>query len=357
MAVDVPRPRKPSWLKRIIMTVVTVVIVGTVFFYVLPRFASYHEVFNALGDLKTWQLVSLVAMAVFNLACAWTMYQASLPGMKNWQAAQLALSQNLISSTLPLGGAWSLGLGYGIIHSYGFNAADFGMMMGVSGIWNILVKFALPVAAVLLLLFSGNGSWSTVTLALIGVAALLGTLAVLALVLWKPSLARRTGDLAGRAASWFLHYFHKGPVTTWGSALVDFREQTLGVARRRWLTLTVVAVLYQLTTFWVYLMALRYSGVPSHGGNSITWVSAFAIFALVRLISAIPITPGALGVAEASYTSLLIADGGGEAQVVAGILLFRGLTYLMPIILGLPAYLSWLIRQRRKRRADPTEDP
>lgn len=346
-----PGAKKSSMLKRLAMTALTIAIVVVVFAYVLPKFASYKDVFKAMGELSIVQLVFLVTVAVLNLACAWTMYQVSLPGMRNRQAAQLMLSQNLISSTLPLGGAWSVGLGYAVIRSYGFGVADFSMMLGVSGIWNTFVKFALPVVAVLMLVLTGNDTGGMVALALVGVGLLAGAVGVFALILMKRGLALRIGNAAGRAASWFLHFFHRGPVTTWGEAVAGFRDQTVKVARSRWLALTLIAILYQLSTFWVFLLALRFSGVPASGEGSVSWVVMFGVFAFVRLISAIPITPGAVGIAEASYTGLLVAAGGSKPEVVAGVLLFRGLTWLMPIPLGLPAYAAWWLKQRKLKRA------
>ncbi|MBN1289566.1 MAG: flippase-like domain-containing protein, partial [Actinobacteria bacterium] len=330
--------KKSMLIKRLIMTAVTIAIVIVVFAYVLPKFASYKQVFQAMGELSIIQLVFLLALAVFNLACAWTMNQAALPGLNNPKAAQLTLSQNLISSTLPLGGAWSVGLGYEIIHSYGFSVAEYSLMLGVSGVWNTFAKLALPVAAVVMLAVTGNADGSTVTLAVLGVVFLGASLGGFGLILWKRSLAEHMGNLAGRVVSWFLHFFHRGPITTWGEGLARFRDQTISVARSRWLALTLIAILYQVSTFWVFLYSLRFSGVPAHGDHGVTWVVAFGVFAVSRVISAIPITPGAVGIAEASYTSLLIAAGGSKPEVVAGVLLFRGLTWLMPIPLGLPTY-------------------
>ncbi|MBU4176012.1 MAG: YbhN family protein [Actinobacteria bacterium] len=350
-----PPGKKPSLLKHILMIALTLAIVMVVFFYVLPRFASYKSVFQAMGELSIWQLALLFAVAIFNLACAWTMNQASLPGMRNWQAAQLTLSQNLIASTLPLGGAWSVGLGYTIIHSYGFGVADYSLMLGVSGIWNTFAKLALPVVALLLLLVTGNTTAGMATLALIALVFLIVAMAVFVVILWKRSFARRVGDLAGNTVSRFLRLFHRGPVTTWGEGLAWFRDRTVSVTKSRWPVLTLVAVTYQVSTFLVYLLALRFSGVPAHGDHGVSWVVAFGVFAFVRLISAIPITPGAVGIAEASYISLLVAAGGSEPEVVAGVLLFRGLTWLMPIALGLPAYAAWWLSERKVKKSGRLE--
>ena len=37
----------------------------------------------------------------------------------------------------------------------------------------------------------------------------------------------------------------------------------------------------------------------------------------------------------------LVASGGEEAQVVAAVLLYRALTYLVPIPIGLALYVKW----------------
>lgn len=352
--VKEPGKKKRMLIKRLIMTVITVVIVVVVFAYILPKFASYKDVFAELAHLSIAQLALVLGAAILNLACAWTMNQAALPGMKNSQAAQLMLSQNLISSTLPLGGAWSVGLGYEIIHSYGFNVSEYSLMLGVSGVWNTFAKLALPVLAVVLLLFTGDVDGHTVTLAIIGVVTLIVSLGGFGLILWKRSVAERIGSAAEKVVSAILKPFHRGPVTTWSEGLAGFRDQTISVARHRWIALTLLAVFYQVTTFWVYLISLRFSGVPAHGKDSVSWVAAFAVFAVVRVISAIPITPGAVGIAEASYTSLLVAAGGAEPAVIAGVLLFRALTWVMPIPLGLPVYGAWWMKWRKKKKeSDP----
>jgi uncharacterized membrane protein YbhN (UPF0104 family) len=72
------------------------------------------------------------------------------------------------------------------------------------------------------------------------------------------------------------------------------------------------------------------------------------------------VTPGGLGVTELGLVGIL-ADGAGHAvtvQVIAAVLLFRALTYLLPIPLGAAAGLVWrhapgLIRARPPAAAPP----
>ena len=61
-----------------------------------------------------------------------------------------------------------------------------------------------------------------------------------------------------------------------------------------------------------------------------------AAFAFVRLLSAVPITPGGLGLVELGLTAALgsgLPDG-TKNQIAAAVLLYRALTWLLPIPLG-----------------------
>ena len=70
-------------------------------------------------------------------------------------------------------------------------------------------------------------------------------------------------------------------------------------------------------------------------------VESFAAWSLVRLLTAIPITPGGLGIVELGLTGTLVGFGGARNEVVAAILLYRALTFLPPLPLGLLAALTF----------------
>jgi uncharacterized protein (TIRG00374 family) len=99
----------------------------------------------------------------------------------------------------------------------------------------------------------------------------------------------------------------------------------------------------------------------------VSWAEVLAAFAFVRLITALPITPGGLGVVELGLTAALIAAGGDRAEVAASVLLYRALTYLPPIPIGVALYLRWrrgaearkqrVAEQRAGRAEPPLEKP
>ena len=70
-------------------------------------------------------------------------------------------------------------------------------------------------------------------------------------------------------------------------------------------------------------------------------IEAFAAWSLMRLLTAIPITPGGIGIVELGLSGALIAFGGADAEVVAAVLLFRLLTWAPSILVGVPCALLW----------------
>jgi uncharacterized protein (TIRG00374 family) len=61
----------------------------------------------------------------------------------------------------------------------------------------------------------------------------------------------------------------------------------------------------------------------------------------VRVLGSLPITPGGLGIVELGLTSLLVGFGGGQAEVVAAVLVYRFLTMVPTLVLGLAAAATW----------------
>jgi len=88
----------------------------------------------------------------------------------------------------------------------------------------------------------------------------------------------------------------------------------------------------------VLLACLRVFDVPP---TRVSVVEAFAAWALVRLLGSIPITPGGLGIVELGLTTALVGFGGGNAQVVTAVLVYRFLTIVPTLLLGLLAGATW----------------
>jgi putative heme transporter len=322
-------------------------IVVAVFWYFLPQFTSISAVWASARSMSWWQLGVLALAAMWNLATYWFVMVSTMPGLTHRQAAVVTESSTAVANTIPGGGAVGIAMSYTMYSSWGFSRSRSSVSLLVAGVWNNFVKLAVPVLALALLAFSGGGVGGGRILAgLLGIAGLAAAVTVFALMLRSPSSARRIGLGAAGVASALLRPLRKPPVSGWELATVKFRDRTLLLLRARWLRITVTTLISHLSLFLVLLLALRFVGVSA---GQVTWVEALAVFAFARLLTAIPLTPGGLGVVEFALITGLSAAGGVRAEVAAGVLIFRALTYVLPIPVGVLTYVFWR-RNRSWRR-------
>jgi uncharacterized protein (TIRG00374 family) len=244
------------------------------------------------------------------------------------------------------GAAISLGLTYAMNDSWGFSRSRTSVSLLVSGLWNNFAKLGLPVVALTLLAFQSTPTPGRVIAGLAGVTGLVVALVALGMLLRSTASAVRLGTVAGRVASAVVRPFGRPPVQGWDRATSKFRSRTALLLRARWHWITLATLVSHLSLFAVLLLALRSVGVDA---AQVSWVEALAVFAFARLLTAIPFTPGGLGVVELALITGLSAAGGARALVAAAVLVFRLLTFVLPIPIGLASYVFW-VRNRSWRR-------
>jgi uncharacterized protein (TIRG00374 family) len=344
------RTRTPLGWKRVVAYSISVAIVVAIFWWAIPKFADYRDVWAAITTLTPVETSSLVAATFFNLVTYWWANQAALPGLGIGKAAVLTQTTTTVANTLPAGGAIAIGLTYSILDSWGFTGTSVALYVGVTGIWNIFTKLALPMLALVLLALSGHLTTTYILAALFGIVVLGAAVGLFTLLFRSEAFAVRIGNRMGRVASWVRRRLHKPPVTTWGDGAARFRRDTIVLVERRWLRLSVFTVLSQVALFLVLLLSLRALGVSE---QEVSTAEAFAVYAFSRLLSAVPITPGGVGLIDLGYIGGLTAFSGEEkAAIVAAVLLFRALTYAIQIPIGGFTYVIWRVKSDWRRPAD-----
>ena len=334
--------REPDRRRQGLRITLALVVVVAVFVGVLPRVADLSEVRRTVGAMTAVEVGTALAVAGWNLWSYWLVQVSSLPGLRIGQAAVVTQSATSLANTVPAGAAVGIGVVYRMYTSWGFSPSAVTLSLLVSGMWNNLAKVGMPVIALALLALQGGASTALVLASLAGVAVFVVTVAVFALALRNDRLARRVGTSVQGIVSRLRRMVRRAPVTGWAERAAGFRAQTIGLLRKRWLPLTASTVVSHLSLYAVLLVALRHVGVSE---AEVSAAEILGAFAFVRLISALPVTPGGLGVVELGLTAALVVAGGDEEAVVAGVLVYRALTYLLPIPLGGLTYLWW--RRRR----------
>ena len=340
-------PRRTRVWRRVLTPLLSLALVGAVFFWFLPQFTSLSDVWSAVAGMSWRELALLAAVTVWNLVTYQFVMVATMPALRLREATVSTLTTTAVSNTVVGGAAISLGLTYAMNSSWGFSRSRTSVSLLLSGLWNNFAKLALPVLALALLALSSTPTTGRIVAGLAGIAGLLVAVVLLGLLLRSRESAARIGRGLGRVASAVIRPLGRPPVSGWDRATMRFRDRTVLLLRARWHWVTLATVVSHLSLFAVLLVALRAVGVDP---GAVSAVEALAVFAFARLLTAIPFTPGGLGVIELALITGLAAAGGDRPLVAAAVLVFRGLTYVLPIPLGLATWLFWL-RNRSWRRA------
>jgi uncharacterized membrane protein YbhN (UPF0104 family) len=323
---------------RVIRVLVAVAVVAAIFLYFIPRVVDYGEVWAVILAMTWLELTTLLALAVWNQVTYVLVELSARPGLTPGQALTITQASTAMSNTLPAGVALGAGLQFTMYLSYGFSRRDVGVSLAVTGVWNTFAKLGLPIVALALLAIGGDAGGGLVAACVVGLLVLIAAVGSLALVLRSDDGAHRVGRRLQAGLVRVARLLHRPELADWGAILADFRHRTVRLLRLRWAQLTAATLISHLTLYVVLLLSLRHVGVSN---EVVTWQEVFASFTFVRLLSALPITPGGVGVVELGLVASLIAAGGDEALLVAAVLVFRMLTFVLPIPGGVLSYILW----------------
>jgi putative heme transporter len=332
--------------KRLLVAGGGVLLVAATFVFFLPRIADYRDVWDVVETLSWGWLAALLAATVVNIATFAPPWLAVLPGLRFWPALMTTQASTALSLLVPGGAAVGIATAYGMLRRSGFGTHAVARAVTLVSLWNQFANLAYPIVAVFLLTMTGEDTTLLATAAFVGVAILGVAVAALVLVLYSNRMAEDIGDVAARGATWARTRLRRDPVTWDGRTFEGFRVDAVGLLRRRWHVLTLATLAGSLTVFFVLLVSLRALGVPA---DDVSAAEAFAAWSLARILGSIPITPGGIGIVELSLSAALIGFGGANAGVVAAVLVYRFLTMVPTLVLGVVAAASW----RRTRQQQP----
>lgn len=324
-------------LKRWVGPALLIVVIA-VFALVLPRIADYGTVWEILTGVSAGAAVAIAVAVVVNVMSFPPPWMAAMPGLGYGRAMVLTQSSTAASIALPGGDVVGMGTQFAMLRGWGFGADRASLAVLVTGIWNQLVRVAFPVIAVGALAIPGDVPPELRLAGAVGAAVFAVILAGFIGLLARDHLARRIGDMTARTAMSFLRLVRRPRRLEWGDDATRFRDGCADLVRERWPHLTVATIVGHLTGFGVLLVTLRAVGI---GSDDLSAVECFAAWSLIRLLTAVPITPGGLGVVELGLTGALVAFGADQEAAVAGVLLYRALTIIPVLVMGAVCFLLW----------------
>jgi len=318
-------------------------------YLVLPKLIAVLGAWPRLSTLNpAWFMVALAAELV-SFTCNFALQRLALR-TRGWFAVVTAgLAGNAVTDSLPGGDAAGAAVQFGMLTAAGFDtdtavgALTTFSLLGVGGL------LALPVFALPAMLAGVPASPGLVHTAVLGLAGFAG------FAVFGTILLRTDWPLAatGRAAQWLRNRVTRGrrpPVTGLDQRLLDERDTIRAVLGENWWRAVLLTAGRLGFDYGCLLAALRATGASPQPSLVLLAYAAAGIIALL------PLTPGGLGIVEASLSGLLVLAGVHASDAVLATLAYRIASYWLPLFAGPPAYLLFRRRYGRPVRRPATAD-
>lgn len=343
------RPGPTSVLMKVLSAALSGGLLVLLFAVIVPALGSLHGVWEAITSMSALTFVVLLLAALVIRVLLAAAYPPVIPGLSFIRSLIARESSSAVSNVVP--GPSGTATQYVVLRSWGVSTERFaGATVSVSVLTDALV-FAAPGLFFLVWVALGRpaeqGSEHVWLVGVISVVVAVVTVAIVGAVARSERWAGALGRIGQRCVNPLRRLLGKEPVATWPERARELRTSTLRLVRGNAGVLGGCIGGAYLLNGLLLVGCLWACGVEA----ALMPVSlGLVLYAIGRLLTIVPITPGAVGVAEVVYTALYVAVLGEASQdaVLAGVLVYRALTWGLPLVTGAVAYCAWRIMRHRE---------
>lgn len=317
-------------MKRIAAIVVT----GLAFYVALPAFTKVLSAWPKLLHLSFIWLVLMLVAEVASFICAMTLLRLLLRTKQWFTVVAALLVGNAVTNVLPAGDVAGAGVQFQMLAIGGINADAAAGGLAAASIIGLAGLFLLPVCILPAILGGLPVSAGLLHAAYLGIAGFVLIVAFGAVLLTTNGLL----TWLARGTQRFLNALpkrKKTPKTDLPERLIAERNLVRTNLGRRWREAVVLIGGRIGFDYFALLCALRATGARPNAPLVLLAYAATAVIALV------PLTPGGLGIVEASLSGLLVLAGVGSASAIIATLAYRLVTYWLPILAGGGVYVAF----------------
>ncbi len=324
-----------------------------VFGFLLPSIVSYDDIWAAIRDMELWQFAVVIGLWALKWPIEGLVYARCIPGLGVGQGAVAWSASTSFSNIVP--GPGDLLVRLSMYRTWGHTVDRSMIGMTVGGIFQNANRLTLPVVGVAWYAADRGdvGGW-LVALVVIGLVVLVVGGVFITMVIRSLSFAERVGDTLTRFVGWLAGKFGRTAPDDLGDQLLEARASMIGLVSERWWQVWLGHASVSAAKFLMLLLALRFAGA---GADELSAAEVFLAYALVQLITIIPITNGNIGVAEIAYIAILLAFSSGSdaiaGAIAAGVIVFRIVEWLLVIPVGFISTAVWRSRWRSRLGFDP----
>jgi uncharacterized membrane protein YbhN (UPF0104 family) len=331
-----------SRIRRFAVLVIVALLVGAI---IVQR----RTIVDAIGLLRGFSGPTVAILAVLGIierVSRADVIRSLLPGTSLGRAEVIGDVGSAVSKGVPAGGPLATLLRWQIARDSGTSAGPFVHMLVASGVATAFVSWGYPLVATLADISQRDASLTDLLIIAAAAAVLIGSALFWSFALFSPKAHRWTTERAEWVRSKFAGSA-PGLATGDAVAFVDEVRDSLRATARRPFALLLRTTIAQGTGIIILWTALRGLGVGDELG-----VTEFArVFFVAHILGSLAPTPGGVGVIEAGLTGALVAAGVQADVALAGVIVYRFITYVLPILVGTGLYLWW---RRTRTPPEPT---
>jgi uncharacterized protein (TIRG00374 family) len=330
-AIKAAQAHPPTW-KTVIKRALVLALTGAAIYLVLPSLIAVLGSWPRLSTLNPIWFTAAVAAELASFTCNFALQRLALRTRRWFAVVTAGLVGNAVTDSLPGGDAAGAAVQFSMLATAGFDTdtAVGGLtafsLLGIGGL------LALPILAVPAMLAGAPVSPGLRNTALLGIAGFL-LFAIFGAVILR---ANRPLAVIGRAAQRLRNRLTRGrrpPLTGLDNRLLTERNTIRSELGKKWWQAVLLITGRLGFDFGCLLAALWATGAHPRPSLVLLAYSATGIIALF------PITPGGLGIVEASLSGLLILAGVHPGDAFLATLAYRAASYWLPLLAGPPAYL------------------
>jgi uncharacterized membrane protein YbhN (UPF0104 family) len=343
------RPGPGSVFLKVASAALSGGLIVLLFVAIIPNLTELGSVGESIKSMRPVTVVGSVVVAIAIRVVLAASYAALTPGLSLWRSLIAREASSAVSNVIP--GPSGTAAQFAILRSWGVSLERFARAtVAVSVSTDVLILAGPGIFFVIWTLVGqpaatgGHHTWA------FGLAAvLLSVLSVLivAAIGGSVRLAEGLGNACQACVNPFRRLFEKPRITTWGARCIGLRADLLDALRRDGVGLLACVIGGYGLNAILLVACIRACGVS---GAALPLTLGLMLYAVGRIATIVQITPGGVGITEIAYTSVFVAALGDAAKpsIVAGVLVYRALTYALPIITGAFAYVIWRIMRHHE---------
>ncbi len=337
-----------AW-KAVTKRAVVFAVAGVAIYLVLPKVTEVLGSWPRLSTLEPVWFAVAIAAELAHFSCTFTLQRMALRTRGWFSVVTSQLAGNSISLIMPGGAAAGAAVQFRMLARGEPNTGDTVGGLTAFSLLGVAGLLALPVFALPVVLFGApinRGLYNAAILGAIGFVIFAG---LGALVLATESPLRWIGRIVERVRNRV--FTKRPPLTDLDATLLHQRDLIRTVLGKKWWQAVLLSAGRLGFDYYCLLAAVRATG--SHPRPSLVLIA----YAVAGIVGMIPITPGGLGIVEASLTGLLVLAGVPSGDAFLATLTYRLASYWLPLAAGPVAYGAFRYRYRRTPPSAPPAGP